>query len=95
VSPGALREGSLACAATDRRSIKKAKFVVFSRRPYPGVGEGETDLPLPIVVGVHAVDQLGVGGVVFGWLYWRKGLIAAMVAHFTADLVIEVLAPPG
>jgi hypothetical protein len=34
---------------------------------------------------------------VFGWLYWRRGLEAAIVAHFAADLVLHVAAPllPG
>jgi membrane protease YdiL (CAAX protease family) len=30
----------------------------------------------------------GVPGIVFGWLFWRRGLVAAMVAHFSADLVL-------
>jgi membrane protease YdiL (CAAX protease family) len=32
-----------------------------------------------------------LAGLVFGWLYWRRGLKAAMVAHFSADLVLHVL----
>ena len=32
----------------------------------------------------------GLGGVVFGWLYWSRGLWAAVVAHFVADLVLHV-----
>ena len=32
----------------------------------------------------------GVAGVVFGWLYWSRGLWTAMAAHFVADLVIHV-----
>jgi hypothetical protein len=35
----------------------------------------------------------GVAGIVFGWLYWRRGLVAAMVAHFCADVVLHVVAP--
>jgi Type II CAAX prenyl endopeptidase Rce1-like len=35
----------------------------------------------------------GVPGLVFGWLYWRRGLIAAMIAHFGLDLVLKVLVP--
>lgn len=35
----------------------------------------------------------GVGGVVFGWLYWKRGLLAAMVAHFSTDIVLHVLVP--
>jgi membrane protease YdiL (CAAX protease family) len=33
-----------------------------------------------------------IGGVVFGWLYWRRGIEAAMVAHLTADLTLHVVA---
>jgi membrane protease YdiL (CAAX protease family) len=35
----------------------------------------------------------GALGVVFGWLYWRKGLIAAMTAHISQDVVTHVLFP--
>lgn len=34
-----------------------------------------------------------IGGLAFGCLYWRRGLEAAMAAHFTADIVLHVLAP--
>lgn len=32
----------------------------------------------------------GIPGIVFGWLYWSRGLWTAMVAHYVADLVIHV-----
>jgi membrane protease YdiL (CAAX protease family) len=35
----------------------------------------------------------GVPGMIFGWLYWRRGLIAAVVAHFGFDLVLKVFIP--
>lgn len=31
----------------------------------------------------------GIAGIVFGWLYWSRGLWSAMIAHFVADLVIH------
>ena len=34
-----------------------------------------------------------VAGVVFGWLYWKRGLEMAMLAHFGGDLVLHVAAP--
>lgn len=34
-----------------------------------------------------------VGAVIFGWLYWKRGLESAMIAHFSADLVLHVLYP--
>jgi len=35
----------------------------------------------------------GLPGLVFGWLYWRRGLVAAMLAHFGLDLVLKVFIP--
>ena len=35
----------------------------------------------------------GVPGLIFGWLYWRKGLIAAMVCHAMADIILKVFLP--
>lgn len=32
----------------------------------------------------------GIAGVVFGWLYWSRGLWTAIAAHFVTDLVIHV-----
>lgn len=46
----------------------------------------------PIVI-VRAILLNGIGGVIFGWLYWKKGLESAMIAHFTADLVLLVVFP--
>lgn len=35
----------------------------------------------------------GLAGLVFGWLYWTGGLLAAMVAHTVADLVVHAVVP--
>ena len=35
----------------------------------------------------------GVPGVIFGWLFWRKGLVAAMVSHTVFDVVTKVIVP--
>jgi hypothetical protein len=35
----------------------------------------------------------GVPGLVFGWLFWRRGLIAAMVSHAAFDIVTKVIIP--
>jgi hypothetical protein len=34
-----------------------------------------------------------VPGVVFGWLYWRRGLVAAMVCHCAADVILKAVLP--
>jgi hypothetical protein len=46
--------------------------------------------PTPLLV-VRTVLLNAIGGVVFGWLYWRRGIEAAMVAHLTADLTLHVI----
>ena len=33
----------------------------------------------------------GLGGIIFGWLYWRKSLVSAMIAHGTTDIVLAFL----
>ena len=33
----------------------------------------------------------GIPGIFFGWLYWSRGLWAAMTGHFTADLIVHVI----
>lgn len=46
----------------------------------------------PIIV-ARAILLNGVGGIIFGWLYWKKGLEAAMIAHFTADIFLLTVLP--
>jgi membrane protease YdiL (CAAX protease family) len=48
-------------------------------------------LSTPILVFV--VLGNGLPGMIFGWLYWRRGLMAAIVAHFGFDLVLKVIIP--
>ncbi|MGE3855596.1 MAG: CPBP family glutamic-type intramembrane protease [Dehalococcoidia bacterium] len=50
-------------------------------------------VPLTAVVVTRAVVLNGVAGVAFGWLYWKRGLESAMIAHFAADLVLHVAVP--
>ena len=35
----------------------------------------------------------GIGGIIFGWLYWKKGLESAMVAHFSTDIFLFLILP--
>lgn len=39
----------------------------------------------------RAIVLNGIAGLAFGWLYWRFGLEASMVAHFSADVVLHVI----
>lgn len=45
------------------------------------------------IVVVRAIILNGIAGVTFGWLYWRKGLEAAMISHFITDIVLHVILP--
>lgn len=46
----------------------------------------------PVII-ARAVILNGIGGIVFGWLYWKKGLESAMIAHFSADIFLYVIFP--
>ena len=48
---------------------------------------------ITVIVVLRAIILNGIAGVVFGWLYWRKGLEAAMISHFSADIVLHVILP--
>ena len=48
-------------------------------------------VPLTPLVFARTVILNGLIGVVCGWLYWKRGLEAAMVSHFSADIVLHVL----
>ena len=50
-------------------------------------------VPLTAIIVTRAVVLNGVVGVVAGWLFWRRGIEMAMVCHFSADVVLHVLAP--
>ena len=49
--------------------------------------------PLTVKLTVYVLLLNGIGGLVFGWMYWRHGLIAAMFTHFVTDLVAKVVWP--
>ncbi len=50
-------------------------------------------LPLTALVITRAIVLNGLGGLAFGWLYWKQGLESAMLAHFSADIVLHVITP--
>ena len=61
-----------------------------------------THAPLPAAAKLWGLDTVvvlrtlllnGIAGVVFGWLYWKRGLEMAMLSHFSADIVLHVIAP--
>jgi membrane protease YdiL (CAAX protease family) len=50
-----------------------------------------TLIPLTPLVITRAIVLNGLGGIAFGYLYWKRGLESAMIAHFSADIVLHVL----
>ncbi len=48
------------------------------------------DPPLWLVLSAFAINALA--GAMFGWLFWRRGLEAAMLAHALAHVVAALIA---
>jgi hypothetical protein len=46
------------------------------------------DAPHPFL---RAITLNGLAGTVFGWLYWKRGFEAAVLAHFAADALIYLV----
>jgi hypothetical protein len=64
--------------------------IVFGLGHLPGTA---AIMPITPPVILRAVLLNGIGGVVFGWLFFRKGLEFAMISHFSADIVLHVFIP--
>lgn len=47
----------------------------------------------PFTVGVTMVGN-AITGSTFGWIYWKRGLLIAMVSHIVFDLVFHVMGSP-
>lgn len=47
--------------------------------------------PITPLVILRAITLNGLIGIAFGYLYFKRGLEAAMISHFTADIVLHVL----
>jgi membrane protease YdiL (CAAX protease family) len=50
-------------------------------------------LPLTRLVIARALLLNGMGGIVVGWLYRKRGRLAAILAHFSSDIVVHVVVP--
>ena len=64
--------------------------VIFGLGHLPITGTITSITPLIVF---RAVLLNGIAGIIFGWLYWKKGLESAMIAHFSADIVLQVIFP--
>jgi hypothetical protein len=50
-------------------------------------------LPLNSLVVVATLVLNGIGGLLFGWLFWKFGLESAMLGHILADILRHSLIP--
>ncbi len=64
--------------------------VIFGAGHLPGLMAVTTFTPLIII---RTIIINAVGGIIFGWLYWKNGLESAMISHFSADIVLHVIIP--
>jgi membrane protease YdiL (CAAX protease family) len=64
--------------------------IIFGLGHLPITGSITTITPLIVA---RAVILNGIGGIIFGWLYWKKGLESAMISHFSADILLHVIYP--
>ncbi|MEW6069175.1 MAG: CPBP family intramembrane glutamic endopeptidase [Candidatus Thermoplasmatota archaeon] len=61
-----------------------------------GVGHlpfAATLAPVTPLIIIRVIFLNAIGGITFGWLYWKKGLESAMISHFFVDIVLHVFLP--
>lgn len=61
---------------------------VFGLGHLPGVA---ADFPLTPLVVCRTLVLNGIGGIVFGWLFWRRSLESAIVAHASVHLTLAAI----
>jgi membrane protease YdiL (CAAX protease family) len=47
----------------------------------------------PFTIGVTMFGNL-ITGTTFGWIFWKRGLLIAILSHITFDLVFHVIGSP-
>lgn len=47
----------------------------------------------PFTIGVTMIGNL-ITGTTFGWIFWKRGLLIAILSHITFDLVFHVIGTP-
>ncbi|WP_417799202.1 type II CAAX prenyl endopeptidase Rce1 family protein [Tenacibaculum sp.] len=47
----------------------------------------------PFTIGVTMIGNL-ITGATFGWIFWKRGLLVAIISHIAFDLVFHVIGTP-
>jgi membrane protease YdiL (CAAX protease family) len=63
--------------------------VIFGTMHFPLATDAFGQLTIAVIANVLLLN--GIAGIIFGWLYWQYGLLAAMIAHFSTDVVIHAI----
>lgn len=86
------------CAARLLKDRTPRPTAVWTIIVFSSVAFGMAHLPQLISYGAGSPFAIGgtvigntVVGILYGWCYWKMGLFAAMIAHFSVDVVIHVL----
>ena len=48
-------------------------------------------MEITLIIVVRAIVLNGIAGVIFGRLYWEKGLKSVIVSHFSADILLHTI----
>ena len=83
---------------TRQKDGAPAAWLVWIAIVIAGIVFGIAHLPTAIELGIELTPlflvrtlTLNSIGIVFGWLYWKKGFESAVVSHFCADIMIHVV----
>jgi hypothetical protein len=87
---GLTGRGSAPIAPAKMWSAILLAAIVFGIGHLPAV---HTLVPLTAVIVTRTVLLNALAGVAFGWLFWRRGLEVAMVAHASTHLGLALLDP--
>jgi membrane protease YdiL (CAAX protease family) len=80
------------------KNKKPSRFVIWFAILFAGLVFGLAHLPTIVAMGMpltplYVMRTLALNsvGILYGWLYWKRGFDSAMIAHFTTDLVVHVI----
>lgn len=81
--------------------VKSAGVLFWTANFLSGIVFGIAHIPNLVVVGAQmslstvsmTVTLNLIAGMTYGYLFFRYGLLSAMIAHFSTDLVLHVIAP--
>jgi len=82
-----------------RENSKPSAGVMWVAILVSGLAFGLGHLPSAVVMGIKLTPlyifrsfALNGVGILYGWLYWKRGFESAILAHFSTDIVVHVLA---